>query len=287
MIVREALKEAIARFAAADVPSSGLAAELLLMRAVQRDRTWIYGHPEAALEIAQEHQFLNFVEQRASGTPTQYLTRHQEFWGLDFEVAPGVLIPRPETEHLIEVVLERLDPALRTGQVLLADVGTGSGCIAVTLAKEFTRAKIVATDISSEALCIAQRNAVAHQVTDRIEFLLTDLLENAGSGDFHAVVSNPPYVPLPESSDLPREVRDHEPESALFGGVDGLAVYRRLIVQAAAVLCPDGLLAMEMGHNSSPAMRRLLDESGQWQELQIINDLAGIPRVISAKRKSR
>ncbi len=287
MIVREALKEAIARFAAADVPSSGLAAELLLMRAVQRDRTWIYGHPEASLDIAEEHQFLRFVEQRAAGTPTQYLTGHQEFWGLDFEVAPGVLIPRPETEHLIEVVLERLDPALRSEQLLIADVGTGSGCIAVALAREFTGAKIVATDISREALNIAQRNAVRHQVDDRIKFLLTDLLEHAGSADFHAVVSNPPYVPLPESSDLPREVRDHEPQGALFAGADGLAVYRRLVVQAAAVLRPDGILVMEMGHNSSPTVRSLLEESEKWQDLQITNDLAGIPRVISAKRNKR
>lgn len=287
MIVREALKEAIARFAAADVPSSGLAAELLLMRAVQQDRTWLYANPEAVLDRAAEHQFLKYVEQRAAGTPTQYLTGHQEFWGFDFEVAPGVLIPRPETEHLIEVVLERLDPTQRSAPLLIADVGTGSGCIAVALAKELATAKIVATDISREALNIAQRNAVRHQVDDRIEFLLTDLLENAGSSDFHLIVSNPPYVPLHESSDLPREVRDHEPEGALFGGIDGLEVYRRLIVQAAAVLQRNGLLVMEMGHNSSPAVRKLLEESGQWQDLQITNDLAGIPRVISAKRCSR
>jgi release factor glutamine methyltransferase len=284
MIVREALKEAIARFTAADVPSSGLAAELLLMRAVKRDKTWIYAHPEAALDSATEHQFLTLVEQRAAGTPTQYLTGHQEFWGLDFEVGPGVLIPRPETEHLIEVVLERLNPARRSDQLLLTDVGTGSGCIAVALATEFTDAKIVATDISPEALKIAHRNAVRHGVEGRIKFLLTDLLENAGRGYFHAVVSNPPYVPLLESSDLPREVREHEPESALFAGRDGLDVYRRLTVQAAAALRPGGLLVMEMGHSSLPAVRSLLEESGQWHDLQITNDLAGIPRVISAKQ---
>src|ERR1700683_4357921 len=291
MIIREALKEAMARFESADVPSSGLAAELLLMRAMQRDRAWLYAHAESALDTAEEREFLAFIEQRAAGMPTQYLTGCQEFWGIEFEVGPGFLIPRPETEHLIEVTLERLGsalrlaprPALRNEPLRIADVGTGSGCIAVALAMEFPAASIVATDNSSDALEIARRNAAKHGVERRINFLQANLIEGAGaSSEFHAVVSNPPYIPQDEAAALPREVRDHEPAGALFGGPDGLGAYRDLIAQAAVSLKSGGLLVLELGHDSCRAVRELLDGSQQWQAVQVTNDLAGIPRVISA-----
>src|SRR5271169_5483898 len=192
MDIRGALKEAIARLRAAEVPSYSLAAELLLMHALGRDRTWLYTHPETVLDPAASDKYFTLVARRASGEPTQYLTGKQEFWGLEFEVTPDVLIPRPETEHVIEVALERLGPrgikinmVTRTPSPPLrtADVGTGSGCLAVALAHELPHAEIFATDISAPALEIARRNASRHGVADRIHFLHCDLLTGVANAD--------------------------------------------------------------------------------------------------------
>lgn len=284
------------RFAAANVPSGALAAELLLMSAVGQDRTWIYAHPESPLDASAEREFLDLIEKRSAGTPTQYLTGKQEFWGLEFEVAPGVLIPRPETEHLIEVAVDRIGASRKNDPLLIADVGTGSGCIAVALAKEFPRATIVATDIWPPAISIAKRNADKHGLAERIIFLHADLLKTPnGATDivdntarsFHLIVSNPPYIPSIEVSALAREVREHEPEIALFGGPEGLDVYERLIGQAGDSLRDDGLMVLELGYKSLSSVQEMLEASRRWQDIQITNDLAGIPRVISAKRVDR
>jgi release factor glutamine methyltransferase len=298
--VRSALKQAMAQLRAANVPSSTLSAEILLMHILARDRAWIYTHPEAAIDPATAQKYFALVARRTAGEPTQYLTGKQEFWGLEFEVNPAVLIPRPETEHVIEVALARLGARgikirLDTGEpsppLRIADVGTGSGCLAVALAHELPHATIVATDISPAALEVARRNADHHKVSDRIHFLETNLLEacmrepqiaSHQSHVFDLIVSNPPYVAQNEAATLEREVRDHEPHAALFGGPTGVEIYARLIEQARSLLRPGGILVLELGYNSAEHVLAILAAQPGWTRISITNDLAGIPRVVAA-----
>src|SRR5271167_4265711 len=256
--VRTALRQGISQLREASVPSFTLAAELLLLHTLGRDRTWLYAHSEELISETDAQQFNALLDRRANGEPTQHLTGKQEFWGLEFEVTPDVLIPRPETEHVIEVTLDRL--AVReiragrkqtlTGDGLnIIDVGTGSGCIAIALAKELPGARIVATDISEAALAVARRNAARHAFSDCMQFIERNLLNDATNSDaspsvvggqhaapllnkvstpdavhsrpFDLIVSNPPYVGRNEKDSLMREVRDHEPELALYGGEEG------------------------------------------------------------------
>jgi release factor glutamine methyltransferase len=296
MDARTAFKTGIARLRDADVPSFTLAAELLLLHVAGRDRTWLYAHPEDEISAEQEERFFSLVARRAAGEPTQYLTGKQEFWGLEFEVTPDVLIPRPETEHVIEVALDRL--ALReiragrkqtlSGEGLrIADIGTGSGCIAVALAKDLPGAKFVATDISPTALTVAQRNAKRHSFADQIEFVHANLLEGVTSPTaelrFDLITSNPPYIGRREEPMLQREVRDHEPEIALYGGEEGYELYAALVTQSAAHLMPGGIVVFELGHDSLPAVQPLF-ETPDWTHVGVTNDLAGIPRVIAAEK---
>jgi release factor glutamine methyltransferase len=317
--IRAALKQGISQLREAHVPSFTLAAELLLLHVLGRDRTWIYSHPEEQVSPADSDRYLALLVRRAAGEPTQHLTRKQEFWGLEFEVTPDVLIPRPETEHLVEVALDRLALCeIRAGRkqtltgegLQIADIGTGSGCIAIALAKELPAATIHATDISSAALTVAQRNAARHAVADRIRFLESNLLEKVSVGAPYIVhlrsqganskvhespvtshqsllldliISNPPYVGRREKESLEREVRDHEPELALYGGEVGYEFYADLITQSGAHLKSGGLLVLELGHNSLPAVQPLLD-APTWANIGVTNDLAGIPRVLAAER---
>jgi release factor glutamine methyltransferase len=298
MDIRAALKDGIAELRDAHVASHTLAAELLLLHVLGKERAWLYAHPEEPLSRAEEDAFRALLARRAAGEPLQHLTGHQEFWGLDFEVNRDVLIPRPETEHVIEVALDRLALGeLRAGRtqatdgagLCIADVGTGSGCIAVALAKELPRARIFATDISEAALAVARRNAARHGVASRIHFLaghLLDAVKNAPSAapqGFHLVVSNPPYIGRGEADTLQREVRDHEPRAALYGGEEGYELYGDLIAQAATRLASGGILVLELGYQSLPAVEPLLTE-GNWGQVNVTNDLAGLPRVIAAVR---
>jgi len=289
--VRALLKQGIGRLREAHVPSFTLAAELLLVHVLGRDRTWLYAHPEEQVSTGDAERFFALIARRANGEPTQHLTRKQEFWGLEFEVTPDVLIPRPETEHVIEVALDRLAVReLRAGRkrtltgegLQIADVGAGSGCIAIGLAKELPQATIFATDISSAALAVACRNAMRHGVADRVRFLKGNLLDGVPPL-LDLMVSNPPYISRREASTLMREVRDHEPEIALYGGEEGYELYADLIAQAATHLKPGGILVLELGHNSLPAVQPLLDVSA-WTNVGVTNDLAGIPRVLAAER---
>jgi len=307
--VRALLKQGIERLRAANVPSFTLAAELLLLYVAGRDRTWLYSHPEETLAGPVAEAYFALVTRRASGEPTQHLTGKQEFWGLEFEVTPDVLIPRPETEHVIEVALERLAVReIRAGctvrnageGITLIAVGSGSGCIAVALAKELPRATIFASDVSKAALDVARRNAARHGFAERIHFLECDLFEafRHGAGTQHAgpraaastslfdlILSNPPYVGRREAELLPVEVRKHEPEVALFGGAQGHEFYGRLIREAVEHLKPGGLLVLELGYNSLASVRPLVEASA-WSNVGVTNDLAGIPRVLSAERTS-
>jgi release factor glutamine methyltransferase len=283
--VRCALRESMGRLQAASVPSHALAAELLLMHALGCDRAWIYSHPEALVDAEAAKRFFELVAQRASGVPTQYLTGKQEFWGLEFEVTPAVLIPRPETEHVVEVAIERLREQRGHENLRVADVGTGSGCIAVALAQELRGAEVVATDISAAAVEIARRNAERHGVAERIRFVECDLLDAviAEERPFDLIVSNPPYVARNEVAQLPRDVREHEPPEALFGGAMGTEIYGQLLAQAAQHLRAGGLLVAEIGYGAAEHIRQLMD-CATWQDVRVTNDLAGIPRVISAGR---
>lgn len=288
------LKEAIARLRAAQVPSYTLAAELLLMHALRRDRTWIYSYPETPVDPAVLDRFFALLARRAAGEPTQYLIGKQEFWGLEFEVTPAVLIPRPETEHVIEVALERLGSRgfkinMETGApsppLLIADVGTGSGCLAIALAHELPHSEVLATDISAAAIEVARRNATRLGVSDRVTFLPTDLLTSIHDDrSFDVIVSNPPYIGRCEASQLPREVREHEPDAALFGGQTGIEIYARLVEQSAARLRRRGILVLELGYNSADHVRGLLQGQPAWVNVSVTNDLAGVPRVIAAER---
>jgi release factor glutamine methyltransferase len=296
--VRALLKFGITQLREAHVPSFTLAAELLLLHVLGRDRAWIYAHPEETISAENSARYFALIARRAAGEPTQYLTGKQEFWGLEFEVTPDVLIPRPETEHVIEVALDRLAlRALRAGRkqtlsgegLQIADVGTGSGCIAVSLAKELPAAKIIATEISPKALAVARRNAARHGFSDRIQFVECDLLNDIDqvasheSPSFDLIVSNPPYVGRCEAATLPREVREHEPEVALYGGEEGYELYAALIAQSAQRLKPGGILILELGHDSLSAVKPLLD-SANWTNVDVTKDLAGIPRVLAAEK---
>lgn len=290
--IRGLLKRGIESLRAAHVPSFSLAAELLLLHATGRNRTWIYTHPDDLLSQLEAERYLELVTRRAAGEPTQHLTGKQEFWGLEFEVSPDVLIPRPETEHLVEVALDRLavrevrtarDPRLIGENLTLVDIGTGSACIAVALAKELPAAKIFATDISAKALDVAARNAARHNISGRIQFVESNLLQALSALTFDLVVSNPPYIGLQEAESLAVEVQDHEPAQALYGGPEGYELYGELVLQAAAQLKQGGLLVLELGHKSLPAVQPLLDAS-TWTNIGVTKDLAGIDRVISAER---
>ncbi|MDQ1406541.1 MAG: release factor glutamine methyltransferase [Acidobacteriaceae bacterium] len=297
MELRGALRTGISLLREKQVTSYTLAAELLLLHVLGRDRAWLYAHPEEAISSQELDKFLCLIDRRANGEPTQHLTGKQEFWSLEFEVTPDVLIPRPETEHVIEVALGRLAlRELRAGRpqktngegFLIADIGTGSGCLAIALAKELPGATIYATDISSAALAVARRNAERHKVADRIHFLESDLaltlsVNGAAESAFDLIVSNPPYIPRRDAHTLAREVRDHEPVIALYGGEEGYELYAGLIALARRYLKPGGIFVAELGHDSLPAVQPLLD-TREWTAVGVSNDLAGIPRVIAAGR---
>jgi len=309
--VRALLKQGIAQLRDAQVPSFSLAAELLLLHVAGRDRTSLYSHPEEILSAETAENYFSLIQRRACGEPTQHLTGKQEFWGLEFEVSPDVLIPRPETEHLIEVALDRLavreiragrPPRLAGEGIVIVDVGTGSGCIAIALAKELSAATIYATDISKAALNVARRNATRLGLADRIHFLELNLLDGfsplatrlpaaglAETGDsplsFDLIICNPPYISRREADSLPIEVREYEPEAALYGGEEGYEFYGALVPEAANYLKPGGLLVLELGYNSLPAVQPLL-ETAEWINIGVTKDLAGIPRVLSAERRA-
>jgi release factor glutamine methyltransferase len=250
-----------------------LTAEVLLAHALHRERSYLYAHPEEELsEVAWIH-YGRYLHERLKGKPTQYITGHQEFYGRDFRVTPDVLIPRPETEHLVEATIGKIHP-----RDLVLDVGTGSGAIAISLALE-TPAHVFATDISSDALRVAQANA--RQLSANVGFLACDLLDAIRDHSMNVLVSNPPYVPRTDEPSLQREVRDYEPHVALFAGPTGLETYERLIADAARILRPRGWLLLELGYNSLDPVRAMLEHG--WTDIDVIPDLAGFPRVIAAR----
>ena len=284
------------------------------------DRAYLYAHPERELTSEETVRYEEALAQRATGMPSQYITGHQEFWGLDFVVSPAVLIPRPETEHLVEAVLEL---AGGIQQPRLVDVGTGSGCIALALAHELQEAEVYAVDLSAEALEIARANAVRLQLEKRVRFLQRNVLEPVIDSessaapsstavipaspavilsenfspsrrtpmdrlnvfcDFDFVVSNPPYVALSEADKVQKSVQEFEPTMAVFAGLHGTDVIVPLIKQAHAALKRGGWLAMEIGYSMRDEVVNLLNPT-MWDDVRVEPDLQGIPRVVAAKKR--
>jgi release factor glutamine methyltransferase len=284
-LLRDALATAVNRLTAANAPSARLNAELLLMFTLDCDRAYLFAHPERELSPEELGQYEEALAERARGVPAQYITGHQEFWGVDFIVTPAVLVPRPETEHVIETVLrlESVGEGARPTRVSrIVDVGTGSGCIALALAKELPGAEIHATDISRAALEIARANAARLQLDSRVRFHETNLLQGLEPGSFDFVVSNPPYVGESEEDQVQLEVRKFEPRQAVFAGPCGLEVISRLMPQAREMLRPGGWLVMEISGAIADGVKRLMAE---WNDVQVTEDLQGIPRVVSARTK--
>ena len=250
-----------------------LTAEVLLSHAVHCAREYLYAHPEQELREVEWLHYGRYLHERLQGKPTQYITKRQEFYGREFRVTPDVLIPRPETEHVVEVALSLARHARR-----FVDVGTGSGALAVTLRLE-TGAAAFATDISAAATAIAAGNAA--RLAAPVDFVVCDLLAAVAADSADLIVSNPPYVPAGDRQGLQREVRDWEPQVALFAGESGFEIYQRIAADAPRVLHPGGWLVMELGFGSVNRVTELLRS---WKEIRVEPDLAGIPRVIAAMR---
>ncbi len=282
MQLKQALTSAVDRLESSDVGSPRMNAEVLLIFVLGVNRAYLYAHPERELTAEEESRYDEVLAQRATGMPSQYITGHQEFWGLDFIVSPAVLIPRPETEHLVETVLEL---ARDVAYPKLVDVGTGSGCIALALAHELKGGEVYAVDVSPEALEIAHANAVRLQLDRRVQFLQSNVLEGlAKTSDFNFVVSNPPYVGFDEADKVQKSVRDFEPRIAVFAGEHGLDVIGSLVQQALQVLKPGGWLAMEIGYSMRDAVLNLLSPT-MWEDVRVVPDLQGIPRVVAGRRR--
>ena len=299
MQLRQILNAAVERLSAASVPSPRMNAEILIMFTLDCDRAYLYAHPERNLTADEIRRYDEALARRATGVPAQYITEHQEFWGMDLVVSPAVLIPRPETEHVVEAVLELVsrddseqeqkqeqDQGPRAGApaphgLRVVDVGTGSGAIALALAKELPKTEIHAIDISPAALEVAQANAARLELTSRVAFHRADLLEGFPPASFDFVVSNPPYVGESEEDSVQLEVRKFEPRNAVFAGPTGLEVIDRLIPQARTVLRPSGRLVFEISGTIANRVRHLLSD---WNEVEIRNDLQGIARVATARK---
>ncbi|MEO8737793.1 MAG: peptide chain release factor N(5)-glutamine methyltransferase [Edaphobacter sp.] len=284
MTLRLSLASATARLSAREYlrDQARRDAELLLLHVLQIDRATLLAYPDRSLTPDQLAAYETAITRRLKHEPIQYITGRQEFFGLQLKVTPATLIPRPETEHLVEAVLDRLphDVPLK-----VLDIGTGTGAIALALAAHLPLAEITAVDLSVEALAVASENAITHHLAHRIRFLRSDLLaalsQEVQMQAFDAIVSNPPYVPEGDRAGLHPQVRDYEPAEALFAGSLGLDIYRRLVPQTYAALRPGGLLALEIGHGQSEALSNLLAD---WKNVIIVDDLQKIPRIVLARR---
>ena len=283
MTVLQAQQEAALRFEGAN---SRIDAAMLLAQVLDRDRVWLLAHPEEVLNEHKLQQFNGFVARRAAHEPLQYIFGTQEFYGLKLRVTPDVLIPRAETELLVKTVLCWAGTVESDRPLQIADVGTGSGAIAIALAMHIPKVMVFATDISAAALGVAHENAITHGCAERIRFVECDLLsglepEIYGGLRLDALVSNPPYVPASDAATMQPEVVDYEPHGALFAGDAGLSVYKRLIPAAHRALRSGGLLALEIGFGQRDAIAALLAD---WKGVEFFDDYNGIPRVVTAER---
>ena len=286
LTLREALTRATSQLSANPLlqPTALQDAVVLLMATLGIERPTLIAHPERPVDRDEQAAYQRLIERRLRFEPIQYILGETEFYGLTLKVRPGVLIPRPETELLVEAVIERMGGSEPTSQrrdaghpVRIVDVGTGSGAIAIALAAALPLASITAVDLSEAALEVARENAALHGFAERIRFMRSDLLEAVAGEEFDAVVSNPPYIADGDSAGLHPQVREFEPGSALFSGPTGLEIYARLIPQAFGVLRADGLLAMEVGFGQKDGVGRLMEG---FSGVEWLKDLQGIPRVV-------
>ncbi|MEK6282363.1 MAG: peptide chain release factor N(5)-glutamine methyltransferase [Acidobacteriota bacterium] len=284
--IAEAILQAAQDLRKAGVSDARREAGSLMAHALERDRSFVLGHANDPITPDQEKHFLEYLGWRMKGRPLQYITGHQEFFGLDFEVTSDVLIPRPETELLVETALK-----LTVGwdaSPYICDVGTGSGCVAITLLhelREFPESRAVAIDISEAALAVAKRNATRHRVAGRIDFVVSDCFAELEPHQrrFDLIVSNPPYIRQDAIDALQREVRDFEPRLALEAGADGLSVVRRLLKDSGRFLKTGGHLLFEIGFDQSAEVAELV-ERDTWQLIEIHKDLQGIPRTVALEK---
>lgn len=276
MTVQTALLQGTRLLEDAQVTAPRLTAEVLLSHAMRRERVYLFAHPEQELRQVEWLHYGRYLHERMMGKPTQYITRRQEFYGREFRVTRDVLIPRPESEHVVEVALR-----LARGARRLLDVGTGSGALAVTLQLE-TGAEAWATEISPSAAAVASTNAT--RLGARVAVVVCDVMDAIASESMDLIVANPPYVPLAQRDGLQREVRDWEPDRALFAGESGFEIYERVVAAAPRVLRPGSWLIMELGFGSRDRVAALLHG---WQDVEIAPDLAGIPRVIAARASAQ
>jgi release factor glutamine methyltransferase len=278
MNVADAITFATEALRTAGTPEPARDAKVLLAHSLGRQKTFLIAYPEFELTDEQQARFGAVIERRAGREPLQHILGRQEFYGRDFRVSPDVLIPRPETEAIVELAVgflaDRPEPRF-------LDIGTGSGCIAVSVAAELPAARGVATDISPAALAVARENADKHGVADRVSFIESDLLGPAVEGEFDLIASNPPYIPLEEFRGLEPEVREFEPRSALTDEGDGLAIIRKIITTAPHHLKPGGRLLIEIGFGQSESVSAMIDRA-IWPEAAFHNDLQGIPRILVA-----
>jgi len=277
--IREALRSAAERLELHHVSNSRRAAELLLAHCLSVEREYLYAHDDRVMRDEENQALEEALYDRINGVPLQYIVGGQEFYGRYFRVTPDVLIPRPETEHIVEAVLEIQDAAGQNFRPRILDVGTGSGCIAVTLALEIAEAEVFGSDISERALQVARKNASRLEAS--VAFVCMDVMD-AVEGEFEFIVSNPPYVRRGDMHWLQREVREYEPHLALFSPDDELDLYRRLVAEAQRLLSPDSYLVMEIGIGMDERVLGLLD--ARWEKLPVRTDLQGIPRIVIARK---
>lgn len=279
MIVEECLKTAAAKLADAGIENPRFEAASLTALAIKRDRTFLIAHPEYELTAAERRRYSDLLERRSSRVPFQQLRGTQEFYGLDFEVTPEVLIPRPETETLVEAAIAELQ---NVENARFCEIGTGSGCISVAMLANLPTAVAIASDVSATAVEVARRNAKRNGVDERVEFLVSDVFNSIEGFGFDAIVTNPPYIHADDIPTLQVEVRDHEPLVALTDGADGLSIIRRIVEDSPARLKPNGLLLMEIGHRQSAAVGAMFSRE-IWTDVHFLKDLQNIDRTVYAR----
>ena len=281
MTIENCLKLATEKLTTAGVAQPSREAASLLIHAVGRDRTFLVAHPEYELTTAEQQTFDSHIERRQSREPFQHITGFQEFYGLSFFVSPDVLIPRPETELLVETAIDLLS---KIEKPKFCEIGVGSGCISVSILHELPSTNAIALDISQKALDIARINAVNNCVDDRIELLLSDVFDNVGANKFDAVFSNPPYIPVADFARLQPEVREFDPRIALTDGEDGLSIIRRIVYSAPQYLNSGSYLLLEIGIGQADNVRKMF-RNDVWESVEIMSDLQGIPRTVKARTK--
>ncbi len=276
MTIADCLKDAAAKLRFAGVAQPERETASLLMFALKRDRTFLIAHNEYELEASEIGSFESYISRRSSREPFQHIVGKQEFYGLDFEVSPDVLIPRPETELLVETAIDVLrdlkDPRF-------CEIGTGSGCIAVSVLHELKNSRAFAVDISEQAIKIARLNAHSNGVSERIDLAVSDVFSSIADQKFDVILSNPPYIPIADIATLQAEVRDFDPLLALTDGGDGLSIINKIVVESPKFLVPGGSLLIEIGFGQSEMVAAMFDKN-IWNEVKFLHDLQGIPRVV-------